>query len=241
MFFTLKKKKMTFLEYLLSFSESEYNNKPGKLTIMGLSIWIASWRKFPANCLREKREKAALRFADLPPPEMPWMFQEVQTWYFPLWHLPTPPLYFHGCSGHSPPSSSHAWDMPIWGGKSNNHSMGLVFKSALSRFFKIYFYILIWMEACNMNGRHYGAELYLYCLVFPFTQQMGIPLMWLSEPFCVWYYGGRRGRGSKRGGWCCAAQDWMPTLMPPGCGIVKRFIPIPQPGSCPMKLRRPLP
>lgn len=129
---------MTFLEYLLSFSESEYNNKPGKLTIVGLSIWIAIWRKFPANCVREKREKAALRFVDLPPPEMPWMFQEVQTWYFPLWHLPTPPLCVHGCSGRSPPSSSHAWDMPIWGDKSNNHSMGLVFKSACNP--------VVWME-----------------------------------------------------------------------------------------------
>lgn len=24
---------------------------------------------------------------------------------------------------------------------------------------------------------------------------------------CVWYCGGLRGRGSMRGGWCCAAQD----------------------------------
>lgn len=28
-----------------------------------------------------------------------------------------------------------------------------------------------------------------------------------SEPSCVCVCGGRRGRGSMRGGWCCAAQD----------------------------------
>lgn len=56
-------KNVIFLEFFtLSFSENEYN-KPRKLTIMGLKILMAIWRKFPANSIRDKKRKEILRFA----------------------------------------------------------------------------------------------------------------------------------------------------------------------------------
>lgn len=112
--------------FVLSFSENEYN-KPGKLTTMGLYILAALWRKFPANSVKEKGGHTMI-CCNL---KCRAYFMKHRCKIFQcdssLHYL----FYCHGWDGYRTPPSSHAWEMPIWGDKSSNHSIGLmVFKSA---------------------------------------------------------------------------------------------------------------
>lgn len=164
-------KNVSFLKYfILSLSENEYN-KPGKLTTMGLNIWVAIWRKFPANSIRDKREK-----------RVPW-FAATQNALNILWNrdvkfsivtIPYSAFFTAaGWDGYRTPSSSHAWEMPIWEDKTSNYSMG----------------VWVFESACNSMGvADVMEQLHLQCLVSAFTLWMSNRMTTLgwAPPLVLW-------------------------------------------------------
>lgn len=98
---------------------------------MGLNIWVAIWKKFSANSIRDKREKQAPQFATTQNVlDILWStdirFSTVTVSCSTLFTA-------MGWDGYRTPFRSSAWKMPIRRRKSNNYSIGLVvFESACS-------------------------------------------------------------------------------------------------------------